>query len=1251
MPNYGTIDPISYKTLLVIMSLVLVVSCQSAPNDYPKTIHSSTETVSAPEIIKAGKFTVNNLDTLPSPQVIRLSELPQPVKKTANFYVTMQNFNTHEGLALSSIIDSYKDKAGNIWFGTSGNGVSMYNGKSFTNYSSAHGMIHNFISTIAEDQKGNIWFGTYGGASKYNGIVFENFTIKEGLISNDVRKIFIDSRENIWLATVGGVSRYNPTTQDSTGKFFINFTAEDGLIDGSIIDIMEDKNGFLWFGGAGVSKYDPTAEENGEITFVDFSERMGIQNEIVNTLLEDKEGIIWFGTGEYLGRYDPAKDKLPEKAYTRFTVSDGLVGNFVLCSLEDRDGNLWFGTKGGVSKYDKSDGSFLNFTTEQGLADNQIQSITEDDSGSLWFSTYGGGVNKYDGRSVVEYSNEQGLPGKAIYAITEDDQGTLWFAPLDGGLVAYRKNDRDDFAGSFTNYTAEQGFTQNTAYTSVTDQNGNLWFGTTSGLVKYDGLHYTIYTTEQGLWDDYINALSLDRQGNLWIGTFNGGVSIFNGKSFTNFSTGQGLVHKTVWNFLEDKTGIIWIATRGGLSRFDGKQFMNFTKAQGLPDNKLSTIMQDSEGNIITAGWGGGVSIIRKHNVEKLAMPDADQANDNIFEHFSTAEGLANDVVYNVLEDKDKNIIIGTSYGFTILRGGISTDDGKIAKNSIEIYNEKTGYPIKDISHIYSMYEDSRGIIWAGTGNKLVRFDYSGVRRRKNAPAIFIQHIEVNNETVSWHTLDQTRSTNDKVKQYEHLVQPYVVDELLTFGRKLNMSERDTMVNKFSNVLFDAVSPFTGIPQNLVLPYNKNDIRFDFIGVETARPHLVRYRYKLDDNAKEWSPITDKATASFGNIYEGSYIFIVQARSPDGVWSEPLRYSFTVLPPWYRSRYAYLFYTLIFMGGVYSVHRVQKARTIRNEREKTQQRELQQARKIETAYRQLKAARKKEKAQSKEIEEAYHKMEIALNNLQSAQEQLVQQEKLASLGQLTAGIAHEIKNPLNFVNNFSEVSVELIEEAKEEIISKNSNGKTDSTEILILLDNIKLNVSKIYDHGRRADSIVKSMLEHSRGGNGNMEPTHLNGLVKEFVNLAFHGMRARKNPINVDIELNLDESIGEVPLIADDFSRVIINLCNNAFDAMREKIGGEENANCKKTESYSPKLTVRTEKANRSVIIEIQDNGPGISEEIRDKIMQPFFTTKKGTEGTGLGLSITSDIVKAHGGSMNLESESGRTVFRIKIAR
>lgn len=272
----------------------------------------------------------------------------------------------------------------------------------------------------------------------------------------------------------------------------------------------------------------------------------------------------------------------------------------------------------------------------------------------------------------------------------------------------------------------------------------------------------------------------------------------------------------------------------------------------------------------------------------------------------------------------------------------------------------------------------------------------------------------------------------------------------------------------------------------------------------------------------------------------------------------------------------------------------------------------------------------------KEVELRTADLSRSLENLQAAQQQLIQQEKLASLGQLTAGIAHEIKNPLNFVNNFSSVSLELIDEAMAEI---ERLEKTEITEdIADILSSVRGNLEKIINHGTRADRIVKSMLMHSRGGAGKSDLTDVNAVISEYANLAFHGMRASKNPISVDMKLDLSADVGGIHLITEDFSRVVLNVCNNAFDAMREK---SINRTTSTDTEYHPELKISSRRTSDSIIIDFYDNGLGISDEIRDKILLPFFTTKKGTEGTGLGLSITHDIIKAHGGQLQIESEIG----------
>ena len=264
-------------------------------------------------------------------------------------------------------------------------------------------------------------------------------------------------------------------------------------------------------------------------------------------------------------------------------------------------------------------------------------------------------------------------------------------------------------------------------------------------------------------------------------------------------------------------------------------------------------------------------------------------------------------------------------------------------------------------------------------------------------------------------------------------------------------------------------------------------------------------------------------------------------------------------------------------------------------------------------------------------------LEATLTNLRSTQSQLIQSEKMASLGELTAGIAHEIQNPLNFVNNFSDMNAELLTEMKDEL----SKGKIE--EAIVLANDVIENQKKINNHGRRADTIVKGMLQHSRSSNGIKEPTDINNLCDEYLRLAYHGLRAKDNSFNAIIKTDLDNSIDKVNIIPQDIGRVVLNLINNAFYAVDEK---------KKSgvENYEPTVSVSTKRNNGKVEIKVGDNGNGIPQKVLDKIFQPFFTTKPTGQGTGLGLSLSYDIVKAHGGEIKVNTkENEGTEFTIKL--
>lgn len=322
-------------------------------------------------------------------------------------------------------------------------------------------------------------------------------------------------------------------------------------------------------------------------------------------------------------------------------------------------------------------------------------------------------------------------------------------------------------------------------------------------------------------------------------------------------------------------------------------------------------------------------------------------------------------------------------------------------------------------------------------------------------------------------------------------------------------------------------------------------------------------------------------------------------------WSEPASFSFTITPPWWKTWWAYTLYIICIVFGVVAFVRYRSRRLIA------------------------------EKAELEEkVKERTTALEKSLDELKATQKQLVQSEKMASLGELTAGIAHEIQNPLNFVNNFAEVSIELAEELKEELGKVTMDADTKDN-VDAIIDDLVQNQQKINFHGKRADSIVKGMLQHSRTGSGQKEPTNINVLADEYLRLSYHGLRAKDKTFNAKLETSFDESLPKISVLAQEIGRVLLNLYTNAFySVMKKKKSGIEN--------YQPVVSVSTQKVGNAIEIRVKDNGLGIPQNVLDKIYNPFFTTKPTGEGTGLGLSLSYEIVtKAHNGTIHAETKEG----------
>jgi signal transduction histidine kinase len=357
----------------------------------------------------------------------------------------------------------------------------------------------------------------------------------------------------------------------------------------------------------------------------------------------------------------------------------------------------------------------------------------------------------------------------------------------------------------------------------------------------------------------------------------------------------------------------------------------------------------------------------------------------------------------------------------------------------------------------------------------------------------------------------------------------------------------------------------------------------------------------LENYDNSWHDIGSEQRASFFDIPPGSYQFRVRAVSGDGSSVEESIH-IVINPPWWETWWFRILSAIALIAVIYAI--------------------------IKERSRKLVA----EKVQlEQKVAERTAQLEKSLVELKSTQAQLVQSEKMASLGELTAGIAHEIQNPLNFVNNFSDLSKELVVEMKEEMDMGNGD------EAKAIADDLVRNLDKILHHGKRADAIIKGMLQHSRSAGGQKEATDLNALCEEYLRLAYHGYRAKDNTFNVKLETDFDPFIGKISVVPQDMGRVLLNLYNNAFYAVAEK---SKSAG----PDFIPMVTVgsriREENGKKVADLFVSDNGDGIPDRIREKVFQPFFTTKPTGQGTGLGLSLSYDIVKAHGGEIKVEPPS-----------
>ncbi len=1080
---------------------------------------------------------------------------------------------------------------------------SLLNAQIFNHITPRDGITGGFINSIIEDSNGFLWFATNTGLDKYNGYEFVNFRAdsEDSTTISDSRVLeILEYNETTFLiATAVGIDILNPATGISYPLDLGDSTSNSVLIYDFIL---QDEN-TLWAGvDDGLYKIDPTTLDSDNID-IQFFRNPETDPNIPATLgdLLLKDNAIWMGKSSGLTQFDIDSETFINTINTTQKASS-IIRSTIWKILESSTGDVYIAADSGLAVLRNGE-DVIDAVTELGDIDEielrlaGFQTIDEDNDGNLWFgSGLQGAVRKNLLTDEITHfradtENENSIQSNDVHFIFTGNLNEVWFGYHNLGLTLM-------FDRSW-NYSIEQPFPDSTDEASnwvinlKEDNEGNTWLGTIQGIVKQpaNGSDAILFETENN--QNVVQAIQFS--GNDIYGVITGeeGTNLFNfntdTEEFEIFENPIGIEPQPfLFPIIDETIGIVEAGSQYVTFSTTTKEYTQTRipqLAEFQTDSPFEFIIpiNDIEGNKF-------VSYLRfLPNEQRLSLQ-------NFRYEESTGEFTS--------------IPISTpsgNFGFSPpsmsrTRPGVATV--RINSGLFEI-NYLTGESSVSFESEAAILAESDGFLMEDDDGYFWTINSTGIMRLDPVTES-ISYFELDDDRFESFGVPSRLSNGDMVFPGSGGVLRFNPDQLQEEDPISNIHINSLQTgDEIINILYED-------HESLEIPSSDNNISFLYTGINYKEPTFTQYRYKLIGYSDEWNEVGTQRNVFVPNLPPADYKMQVQAASRFGGFTGPIsEVSFTILPPFWLTIPAYILYFLIFVGGVISVDRFQRKRLLRLAREKSREKELEQAREIEIAY----------------------------NNLQAAQEQLVQQEKLASLGQLTAGIAHEIKNPLNFVNNFSDLSVELLEEAREEL----EKTPADAEEALEILKDVEANLKKIHEHGSRADSIVKSMLQHSRGGSGKLEPTDLNALVKEYVNLSFHGMRAGKNPINVDIQVDLDESLDTIPLIGEDFSRVIINLCNNAFDAMRTKLSEE---------GYKPKLTVKTEVQNGKVLISIEDNGPGIPDHFKDRILQPFFTTKKGTEGTGLGLSITNDIIKAHRGILEIETKNNEfTRFNIFLTQ
>ncbi|MFN8205998.1 MAG: two-component regulator propeller domain-containing protein [Bacteroidales bacterium] len=1092
-----------------------------------------------------------------------------------------------------------EDAHGFLWFGTV-DGLYRYDGFNYKIYRNEKGNANslgwNTIRALKVDKKNRLWIGTQGAGLDCFDLNTEKFShylpVKgdtNSIAGTDIWALIIDRKGNIWCGVVsGGIDCYNPET--GSFKHYRVLPASMGKIENiTTRALLEDRKGNIWVGMAqyGLSVINPSG---GSIRY--YPHNPSVPGSLTSTeaydLLEDSTGNIWVCTyGGGLNLFDEKNDKFI--IYTApVDRSSGLVSNLTRAIQEKRKGELWIGTEYGLTIWNKNRNTFSNhqheMVIENTLSDNRLRSIFTDHKGIVWIASESGVDKVIEQHNFKIYKHRindpSSFPEGIVRTILEDREGMLWIGLIDQGLVKYNPK-----TGKYIRYLHEKSNSGTISGIHVTssfqDSQGTLWFGEwDTGLNRYDAKtgKFTLVASGYGpgqiLTDNRIQCIREARPGILWIASENGVTRLDTRNMKTSYllhdpANPNSLSGNSIQSnaFLQDKEGNLWIGTWS-----EGLNYVHFTdenqesarvirwkhnpdSAEGLNNSNVISLHRDKQGILWIGTFGGGLNRFDPVTGK--------------FRHFTTENGLPNNVIFGILEDNQGNLWLSTDRGLS-----------KFDKTTESFQNFDRSDGLQD-DHFFwgSMYKGSSGELFFGGIGGFNSFIPEKIVRNTTPPKAALTDLKVFDNSI-------------------------VLDEPLA---ELKVLE---------------------------LPYDKNHITFEFAALDFTEPERNKYMVKMDGLNDEWQQTSNRRFVSYINLSPGKYTFRLRVSNDDGVWStEDISIKVIIQPPWWKTWPARIIFILVIAGiGIgYNLFRVKLLTRQKNWLEK------------QVSLRVHEINQQKEELQLKQDELNVRNTELSrtLETLTQTQNQLVQSEKMASLGTLVAGIAHEINNPVNFISSgwqfLNEMFVQVVLILQDAMKSENRQNDLVLTrlsqhenwkEFLYLLDNYKTISENISTGIERTTEIIRSLNTYSRSGQEERRMYSLHKAIGSSLVILENRFKNR-----IQIKFSVPEEL-EVECNPGKINQLFMNILSNAIDS----IDGEG------------QIEISSFLRQENMEVVIRDNGHGIPADTLSHVFDPFFTTKEVGKGTGLGLYISYLIVEQHRGKISINSTPGQgTEVRILL--